>query len=59
MGGIGPDTFKTRVQAADKHGETGWRGVSFLPWRKSFPEAQRDLDEIAAKKKWSVWYGEG
>lgn len=59
IGCIGPNAFKARVQAADKHGETGWKALSYLPWRKSFQKAQCDLDALAEKKKWNVWYGEG
>lgn len=52
MGGIGPNAFKARYQKPDKSGEIGWRGLTALPWRSTFEEAQTDLDDYARKKGW-------
>lgn len=52
MGGIGPDAFKARYQKPEKTGSNGWKGLASVPWRKTFEEAQADLDEYARKKGW-------
>lgn len=57
MSGIGPDTYKARYQRPEKHGDDGWKGVAAVPWRATPEEAQRDLDELAQRKGWKVWYG--
>jgi hypothetical protein len=54
MGGLGDSNFKARYQD-DKHsGESGWHCCRFLPWRKSFDEAQSDLNKYAKEKRWAV-----
>lgn len=50
MGGIGPFDFKARYQKPDKAGS--WKAMKNLPWRKSFDEAQSDLNALAKKKGW-------
>jgi len=46
------DTFKARYQKPEKSGSTGWKGVQSLPRRKTFDEAQADLDTYAQAKSW-------
>ena len=53
--GIGDGAFKARYQKPDKEGDNGWKGVSALPWRKTFDQAQADLNELAKKKCWREW----
>lgn len=57
MPGIGNNSFKTRYQKADKHGLIRWKGLSSLPWRASFDEAQADLNAYAKQKGWIEWNG--
>lgn len=57
MSGIGENTFKARYQKPDKQGSTGWKGLAAVPWRKSFDEAQADLNAHAKKKGWIEWPG--
>lgn len=57
MSGLGQDTFKARYQRPEKHGDVGWKGLAGVPWRKTFEEAQADLDQLAEKKGWQVWNG--
>lgn len=54
MGGIGGN-FKARYQKPDKKGNVGWKGVAAVPWRKTFEEAQTDLDHLAREKGWKEW----
>lgn len=54
MGGIG-EAFKARYQKPDKEGDVGWKGVAAVPWRKTFEEAQADLDRLAGEKGWKEW----
>lgn len=49
MSGIGENAFKARYIKPDI---TGWKCVKTLPWRETFAEAQRDLDELAELKGW-------
>ena len=49
MGGLGESNFKARY---NKPGKMRWKGVQKLPWRKSFDEAQSDLNALAKKKGW-------
>lgn len=50
MGGIGGNTFKARYQ---KPGMSGWKCMTRMEWRKNFDEAQKDLNIMAALKKWT------
>lgn len=50
MGGLGESNFKARYQ---KPGKKGWKCMGKMPWRKSFDEAQSDLNGLAKKKGWS------
>ena len=50
MGGIGGEEFKGRYQ---KPGKTSWRCMQNLPWRKSFDEAQSNLNILAKAKGWN------
>lgn len=59
MSGIGPDTFKTRYQKLEKQGNAGWKGCAMVPWRKTFAKVQADLDQLAGKKGWKEWHGNG
>lgn len=58
MPGLGGNTFKARYQKPEKHGSNSWKGVSALPWRPSFDEAQADLNAYAKQKGWSEWNGD-
>jgi len=49
MGGIGGDCFKARY---NKTGKDSWKGMNNLEWRKTFDEAQRDLNAMAKTKGW-------
>lgn len=49
MGGIGENSFKARYQ---KPGKAGWKCLNSLPWRKTFDEAQSDLNNYARLKGW-------
>lgn len=55
MSGIGGDTFKARYQKPEKTGSDGWKGVAAVPWRKTFDEAQEDLNRLACDRGWEVW----
>ena len=58
MSGLGENNFKARYQKPDKHDAySGWKGVAAVPWRKSFDEAQADLNALAKKKGWAEWNG--
>ncbi|WP_422447833.1 hypothetical protein [Thermoanaerobacterium sp. DL9XJH110] len=49
MGGIGGDVYKARYQKPEK---AGWHCMRNLEWRKSFDEAQSDLNMLAKAKGW-------
>ena len=49
MGGLGESNFKARYNKPEK---MSWKGVQKLPWRKSFDEAQSDLNALAKEKRW-------
>ncbi|WP_088186357.1 hypothetical protein [Desulfosporosinus sp. FKA] len=49
--GIGGDVFKTFYR---RPGSKKERGYTRLPWRHSPHEAQKDLDKLAADKKWMI-----
>ena len=51
MGGLGESNYKARYKKPVKQ-KYGWKGIQKLPWRKSFDEAQSDLNELAKKKRW-------
>lgn len=57
MSGIGAETFKARYQKPEKTGSCGWKGLAAVPWRKTFDEAQRDLNAYAESKGWREWDG--
>ena len=57
MRGLGESNYKARYQKPEKRGDIGWKGLASVPWRKSFEEAQADLDQLAAKKSWKEWQG--
>lgn len=50
MPGLGENNFKARYQ---KPGKTGWKCMKNLNWKKSFDEAQSDLNIMAKKKGWN------
>lgn len=49
MGGLGESNYKARY---NKPGKPGWKCMAKLPWRKSFFEAQKDLNLMAEEKGW-------
>ena len=50
--GLGESNYKTFFK---KPGQNSCgHGYRNLPWRKSFREAQEDLNKLAQKKKWVV-----
>ena len=49
MTGIGENAFKGRY---NKPGKSGWKGITVLPWRSTFDEAQADLNKLAKAKNW-------
>ncbi len=49
MGGLGENNYKARYQ---KPGKSGWKCMKNMEWRKSYDEAQRDLNARAKLKKW-------
>lgn len=49
MPGLGESNYKARYQ---KPGKSGWKCMANLPWRKSFDEAQSDLNAMAKLKAW-------
>ncbi len=57
MPGLGENCFKARYQRPEKHGDSGWKGLTAVPWRGSREEAQTDLDQLAEKKGWTEWNG--
>lgn len=57
MSGLGDDSFKARYQKPEKQGDIGWKGLAAVPWRKTFEEAQEDLDRHAADRGWKEWEG--
>lgn len=55
MSGLGENTYKARYQKPEKHGDYGWKGCTMVPWRKTFEEAQADLDALAMERGWKEW----
>lgn len=55
MSGLGENSYKARYQKPEKHGDYGWKGCAMVPWRKSFDEAQADLNRLAQEKGWKEW----
>ena len=55
MSGLGENTFKARYQKPEKSGGVGWKGMTQLPWRDTFEEAQADLDRLAQQHGWKEW----
>jgi hypothetical protein len=49
MPGLGENNYKARYK---KPGKSGWKCMANLEWRKSFDEAQSDLNALAEKKGW-------
>ena len=49
--GLNENTCKAFYQKSEHSGNDQWHGVRSLPWRESYYEAQKDLDEYAKKKK--------
>lgn len=49
MSGLGEGNFKARYR---KPGKPGWKCTTNMTWRKSFDEAQSDLNNMARLKKW-------
>lgn len=47
--GIGGDTYKGKYK---KIRTLSWKCMRVLPWRKTFEEAQKDLEEYAKTKGW-------
>lgn len=52
MSGLGEDNYKARYS---KPGKSGWKCMTNMDWRKSFDEAQADLNEMAKSKGWEEW----
>ena len=52
MPGLADNTFKARYNK-DPDKETGWKSMARLPWRKSFDEAQQDLNALAKDRGWT------
>lgn len=50
MGGLGESNYKARYQ---KPGKSGWKCMANMEWRKSFDEAQIDLNAMAKMKGWN------
>lgn len=50
MGGLGESNYKARYQ---KPGKSGWKCMTNMEWRKSFDEAQIDLNAMAKLKGWN------
>ena len=57
MSSFAENCYKARYQKPEKHGDVGWKGLTSVPWRKTFEEAQADLDALAEKKGWKEWAG--
>lgn len=55
MSGLGESNYKARYQKPEKYGDVGWKGLPSVPWRKSFDEAQEDLNRLAAERGWKEW----
>ena len=52
MPGLG-DVFKGRRRDLAKAGTgSGWKCMQNLPWVETRQEAERDLEEMAKKKRW-------
>lgn len=49
MRGLGENNYKARYQ---KPGKLGWKCMAKLEWRKTFDEAQSDLNTTAKLKGW-------
>ena len=49
MGGLGESNYKARYQKPSK---SGWKCMANMEWRKSFDEAQIDLNAMAKLKGW-------
>jgi hypothetical protein len=49
----GRDDIGFRARFCRPH-KAGWLSVPGLPWRPTVAEAQRELDELAARKGWKV-----
>lgn len=49
MGGIRDGRYKARYK---KLGKFGWKCMGNLEWRKTFDEAQSDLNAMAKAKEW-------
>lgn len=54
MEGLGDNSFKARYHKPDKPENCCWHCCARMPWRKTFAEAQADLDVMAEKKKWII-----
>lgn len=50
MSGLGESNYKARYQ---KPGKSGWKCMTNMEWRKSFDEAQSDLNSMAKIKNWN------
>ena len=48
--GLGENNYKTFYKKPGKN--SGGHGYRNLPWRKTFREAQEDLNQLATKKGW-------
>ncbi|MBR4695483.1 MAG: hypothetical protein IKO94_05320, partial [Selenomonadaceae bacterium] len=55
MPGLGEGCFKARYHKPERAKDTGGKCMASMPWRETFEDAQKDLDELAAKKKWSIY----
>lgn len=56
MGGLGESNYNARYR---KPGKLRWKCMANLPWRKSFDDAQSDLNALAKKKGWGEYPGVG
>ncbi len=53
MPGLGLNNYKGRYKYIDKGDRiSGWKCMHNLPWADTREQAQKDLDELARKKKW-------
>lgn len=55
MSGISGNTFKARYQKPEKSGSSGWKGLTTVPWRDNFDDAQADLNAYAKQKDMNEW----
>ena len=57
MPGLEEHRFKASYHKPDKPDNVCWHCCAKLPWRKTFEEAQDDLDAYAKRKKMTLERG--